>query len=385
VPYTFPEFSGSGLNAFRFARYLINSGKKATVLSFNRNNKHKHYDLTDKVPVRRILYFNRNLLLKLLSLTWIIPAYMIQVSRHDTISLYGNRIIGYEFVVIFARLIGKKIVFQSLLAEVDDPDSIVVSPGGRVKSCSRFILSLISCYHSINSKFTGQYRKAFPGKENWIQCPQGVDSDKFCPIGEHEKKSLRAKMGIPEDKFIILSVGSVIERKRFGFLTDILSGLEFPFLFVMAGEFEYDKDHFLKNELAKGRVLLTDGQKKLGDKLYVAGPSHNIEDYYNIADIYIHAALREGLPNTIIEAMASGLPVISSKIPGLDDFVLFNDANCLTAGSKEEFVRHIINLKEDKELFNRIGTRGREFIEQNATFEKVMDALEMKLTKGNEL
>ena len=147
----------------------------------------------------------------------------------------------------------------------------------------------------------------------------------------------------------------------------------------MVGEFEFTNDHFLKEELAGGQVLLKEGQNRLGNKLHLTGPSHDIRDFYRAADIYIHAAILEGLPNAILEAMASGLPVISSRIPGLEDFILLNNTNCMLAEGKEEFIRHIKNLNDDKSLYNKIGDGGRAFVEQNASFGKVLETLEMKL------
>ena len=124
---------------------------------------------------------------------------------------------------------------------------------------------------------------------------------------------------------------------------------------------------------------MKDGQIRLGNKLQVTGPRHDIANFYRVSDIYIHTAIREGLPNSILEAMSCGLPVISSRIPGLEDFILFHNSNCLLADVKDEFIHHIKSLSDDKSLYARIGEKGREFIEQNATFDKVLDALKMNL------
>jgi glycosyltransferase involved in cell wall biosynthesis len=383
VPYTYPEFSGSGLNAFRFARYLVHNGYKATVLTFNRNNHFKHTERIDGVPIRRITYFNRNWLSKLFSLTWILPAYLIQVARHDMVCLYGSKIIGYEFVVLVSRSIRRKVIFQSLLAGVDDPKNMMCSPKGRTRPFYKFVLSRLSCFHSINTNFTRQYRETFPGKNNWIQSAQGVDIDLFSPAGESDKASIRKDMKIPQDLLVLLSVGFMIKRKRFDFLVDVLAGLKMPFLLLMVGEYAYADNHFLKDELAAGQVMLQEGKNKLGDRLRLTEPRHDIMNLYRAADIYVHAAIQEGLPNAILEAMASGLPVVSSKISGLEDFILFDHSNCLLADDREAFIRHIENLNNDQSLRNRIGKEGRAFVGQNASYGKLMEALDISLKPGD--
>ena len=377
TPHTFPDFSGSGLNAFRFGRYLVRTGKQVKILSLNRNLTFNRTDLVEQVRILRVLYFNRNLALKIISLTWIIPAYLIQIIQHDVILIYGSRMIGYEFIVLAAKAFGKKVIFQSLLTGIDDPFSIMVRPTGRVGLFRRFVLAKVSFYHSINGEFTKQYKKIFPGKTNWIQIPQGIDTGHFHPANAREKKALKENMGLPADRIIILSVGFIIERKRIGLLIDILSDLDIPFQFILVGEQQDSSTHFLKDELSAGRKWIIQAKEKLGDKISIAGSTHDILKYYQVADLYIHTAVREGLPNTILEAMACGLPVICPKIPGLVDFVLSHNKNCMLAENKLDFIQHIYNFNNDNALRKKIGDGGREFVVRNASFGKVAESLKL--------
>ena len=68
-------------------------------------------------------------------------------------------------------------------------------------------------------------------------------------------------------------------------------------------------------------------------RIHFLGQISNVQDYLQVADVFVSAALSEGLPNTVLEAMASGLPTVLSDIPAhreILDFALIPGTNRLT-------------------------------------------------------
>ena len=89
--------------------------------------------------------------------------------------------------------------------------------------------------------------------------------------------------------------------------------------------------------------------KKLNtySKIHFTGKIINVPDYYSIADLFIINTLdegrREGCPVALLEAMACGLPVIGSDIPGIRDILKPFSKNLFQAGDIEELKKAIMN------------------------------------------
>jgi hypothetical protein len=151
--FTIPEQSGSGIHAFRFCRFLVCSGYKAYILSFNRHFKHSPKKVVDGVKIIRIPYLNKNLLLKVFSLPVILSYYLVHLLKTNIVYIYGNKIIGYPIIIIFAYLLRKKIIFRSLLTRVDDLQTIIYSKSRLINSINKIIFNRITVYHAINNIF----------------------------------------------------------------------------------------------------------------------------------------------------------------------------------------------------------------------------------------
>ncbi|WP_019571816.1 glycosyltransferase family 4 protein [Thioalkalivibrio sp. ALMg3] len=129
----------------------------------------------------------------------------------------------------------------------------------------------------------------------------GVEAETFYPVDSARKAVLRSRLGLPQDALVLLSVGSLIPRK------DMLTAVE-----------AYQAARLGPNArlVVLGGGPLEGELRSLADETVVLkGHVDNIKDYLNAADVFVSSSLAEGLPNTVLEAMASGLPCILSDIP----------------------------------------------------------------------
>ena len=154
----------------------------------------------------------------------------------------------------------------------------------------------------------------FAAKKVYYVPGVGIDTKKFVVDLETKQKKREAickELGIPADATVLLSVGEVNENKNHRVVIESLSKLEdMNIHYIICGRGKLEKSHkrLVKQLGLEGRVHLT-------------GYRNDVADFYQAADIFVFPSLREGLPVAVIEAMASGLPVICSKIRGCADLV----------------------------------------------------------------
>ena len=138
----------------------------------------------------------------------------------------------------------------------------------------------------------------------------GIDTARF--RGNEEKgAALRRELGIPENAEVLLSVGDLNKNKNHRAVLEALVGMENRNLhYVVCGRGP------LKEELeAFAR------EKGLGDRVRFMGYRNDIPAFYAMADVFVFPSFREGLSVSVMEAMASGLPIACSRIRGNTDMV----------------------------------------------------------------
>ncbi len=157
------------------------------------------------------------------------------------------------------------------------------------------------------------------------------------PVADYEttnevRVGLRKQLGISEDTIVLLSVGEMSKRKNHKVIIKAIAKLNNDnIVYIICGIGKLEK------ELAK----LAD---KLKVKVIFPGYRNDIKHYYTIADIFAFPSLQEGLPVALMEAMASGLPIICSYIRGNTDLI----ENCVGG--------YLIDSKDIEQFAERINT-----------------------------
>lgn len=172
--------------------------------------------------------------------------------------------------------------------------------------CSFFTDTLIT----INTEDFEFAKKHLHAKRTEYVHGVGIDTDKFKNI-EVDREKKREDLGIPKDSFAVLSVGELNDNKNHETVLRAIAKLDRKdIVYVICGQ--GNKKEYLEN-LAK--------EIGMEERLILAGFRTDVAEIYKCCDVFAFPSKREGLPVSVMEAMASGLPCVVSDIRGNVDLI----------------------------------------------------------------
>lgn len=119
-------------------------------------------------------------------------------------------------------------------------------------------------------------------------------------------------------------------------------------------------------------------QRGMAESIAFPGEIRNVGALLATADIYVQPSYQEGLPNSVLEAMAAGLPIVATRISGNEDVVTDGDNGLLVPpGDAAALQAALKRLLVDRELVTRMGRRSRAVIEERFSLPAVLSQLEM--------
>ena len=174
----------------------------------------------------------------------------------------------------------------------------------------------------------------FEDKEKVTMIFNGVDTNLFKPTTKENKIKLRRKYSLPIDKKIILFAGRFVEKKGFDKVFESRSK-EYLTLFV-------------------GNGIVPEYMRKDKDvKFLDALPQEKLSEIYQLSDVFVLPSVNEGFPLTILEAMASGLPIITTDHEGYQDYLDKRYVELIQPTSKE-LKKSIDKVLKNKTLYKKM-------------------------------
>ncbi len=185
----------------------------------------------------------------------------------------------------------------------------------------------------------------------------GVDLNKFVPQTLEKKKELRKQYGYSDDDFILIYVAELNHNKHQDLLIKVVD--------------------VLKNKIPNIKLLLVGAGKliedykqqvrdlKLEDHIHFLGYRKDVPNLMAIADVAVSASRREGLPVNVMEAMATGLPLVVTDCRGNRDLVV-NGKNgfVIALDDVDAFADAIERLYNSQELRTKFGRANLEMIKE---------------------
>ena len=182
---------------------------------------------------------------------------------------------------------------------------------------------------------------------------------------------LHSELGVPIGGVVVGSVGRLTYQKGFDILIQafaMLPGTDCFLLIVGEGE-EMENLQQLSQDLGvDDRVILTDFRS-------------DIPELLQIIDYYVQPSRWEGMPNTLLEAMASGRPIIASDVDGIRELIQNNEQGWLVPPENPvSLILAIIHVLEHKDEMLKFAHSARKRAENCFSVGKMLDKWEAVLS-----
>lgn len=220
----------------------------------------------------------------------------------------------------------------------------------------------------------------------------GVDHHRFSPCLPELKIGIRQQRNLSTEQQVILFVGSITPRKGVDMLVAAFARLvetNQRCLLLLAGPIDsLDGLGELRGSFVNC-LQHTIQQQELTSKVHFLGRVDDVSTLLRTADIFVLPSLAEGMPNVLLEAMATGLPCVATDIPGIQELITDNVNGLLfSPGDIQSLADNLKRVLDDPTERHRLGSNARQTIESQFSIEKTSQnyqVLFLKLaSRGND-
>ncbi len=318
--YLAPEYSGASLQALTLAAALRRRGHHVEFVT-NRWPGLPDRTVIDGFGVRRLepgrLRKHREFRL------WFHLTRYVWARRNDFDIVHSHgAYYTHAFIGPLARMLGLRSIVKASLAH----DDLVDLPRRFSGTVHRWMLRMVDAYVGTSQDLVDEFRAGGFEVGKIHHLPNGVDVQRFRPVAPSHRPALRATLGLPADRPIALYVGVLDRRKNIRWLAE----------------------QWVRHDaFGTGALLLAVGPQGRDDaggalraQLTTLAGEHpqsfalhdfdaDVTLYYQCADVLVLPSHKEGMPNVVLEAMASGLPCVAACASGSRELVVEGETGCL--------------------------------------------------------
>jgi glycosyltransferase involved in cell wall biosynthesis len=179
----------------------------------------------------------------------------------------------------------------------------------------------------------------------------------------------REGLGLRERERVVGCVGRLSAQKGHEYLiaaAEIIARQRPEVSFLLVGDGERRRE--LEDEVSR---------RGLNGRVRFLGHRSDARNLYSVFDVLAMTSLYEGLPYTLLEAMADSCPVVVFQLPDLEELVVDGETGLVAApGRVEEFAEKILRLLDDEELRKRLVNAARRRVEEHYSAEKFIQKIE---------
>jgi D-inositol-3-phosphate glycosyltransferase len=297
---------------------------------------------------------------RLLSETW------RQVKRADVVHIHDVFYINTWVAGAFAVLARRPLLLTQHVAMVDHSSRLVMFIQKLVyRTIGRWIFSKARRIVVYNQNVQAFLRSEGVPETRILFMANGIDTTKFCPATRDERIAIRRLFGLPQDRRLALFVGRLVEKKGYQILLEARDSA-YDLVFVGPGAIPQN-----------GR---TQG-------VHWVGPLDQVQtcELYRACDLFAFPAVGEIFTLAMQEAMACGLPVVTTDDPAYVDSIT-SSSLVLCRRDAGSFRAAIKSLLADTDRLRVLGVRSRElavrYFDWRSNSSCLLDAVSDVLCRG---
>jgi glycosyltransferase involved in cell wall biosynthesis len=326
-------------------------GGEMVLLNIVRHMREKNFDpvvlLPERGPLENALkegqicfgiVWNRGYYSKFhfISFLWCALQYAVWILKEDIALVHVNGLDVCRPVVLAALLTFRKIVchvhYPPQQGEIEY--SLAIRPD-----------AVIGCCEDV-ARRVEPFLGPVPRKTFVRALVNAIDTERFRLADETERDALRTKLNLPQDQFVVVTVGDLSARKGqkdFLAMAEQVLKTEPRTLFLVIG-MEKKSDLGFQSELKTLRRELN-----IEKQVIFLGFKSNVHDYLMASDILVHPSYAEGLPLVVLEAFGCGTAVVATNVNGTPEAVIHGETGFLVdPGDVHQFSVHVLELLQDK-------------------------------------
>jgi glycosyltransferase involved in cell wall biosynthesis len=360
----YPVFTGGGVQAMTLAREFKRLGHGVFFIT-KKHGDLPDYDQVDGLDIYRIKYENLPpwaivpVISQLVSLTRVLMRFR---DRYDVVLFFnpdGGMLHSWVLFPLL-HLLGKKTATRmTLLNSSSDPAGLARKrfPGIR--------LLPYRLHHrviSISTALSMSYESVFGRDTRLVRITNGVDTRKFRPAEAGERDAERRALGLDPSLRYCTFVGRIGHRKGVDVLIEAWRDVapKFPdarLLLVGPTREDYRQAHEAEYIAALEAKI---GEYGIADSIVWTGKSDSVERYLRASDVFVFASRREGCPNALLEAMASGLPIVTTRIDHItEDLIRHGQDGLITPPDAAAFADALASVLASPSLGRGMGHSAR--------------------------
>jgi len=332
---------------YETSKWLARHGNKVFLMTIHRGKSPRKEDL-DGIEVERFLLTGPLAMPRLLQL--------ILTRKIDVVHVHWSKWRTGLLAVLATKIVGRPVVLGLAGDDIYTPADPERRPGFIYMRIIKMADLLVTTSEDLKRR---ALEKGFP--RNAIAIPQGIDTDRFNP--RVSGTAVRERLGWLDDP-IVMATARLIERKGVQYLVDAFAHVLriIPDAKLMIAGEGPERSRLE----AKVRTLgLSENVAFLG-----VIPYREVPAYYAACNIFVHIPTYEAMPHVIYEAMATGKPVIASRVGGIVE-VIEDEENGLLVEPKDpkSTAEAILRLIKNRGLGRRIGEAALEKVEREYTWD----------------
>jgi glycosyltransferase involved in cell wall biosynthesis len=361
-----PETSGASLQCRQLIGALSGDAR-FQVLTTSAHRTLPAADVVDGVHVRRVYVDPSRPATKAAALMKMAAAFSSVAREIDVVHFHGFSQKNMLLTPL-ARMMGKRTVMKLTSFGHDDAETMKGAGGLRYR-----VYGSVDRAIAVSPRLRHAWCDAGLAAERVTMIPNAVDTERFRPGDAAERESLRAGLGWDQELPVVLFVGFFSHEKRPNALYDAwkelwTSGVRSTLVLIGATQSKY-----FEIDPNMADVIRRDARENgLAPHVHFIERTPEIEKCYRAADVFALPTTREGLPNVLLEAMASAVPPVITRLPGVTDWIVEDGVTGRLVPPRDDraLSEALRSLLVSPELRRRLGASARAHAERHFTIQE---------------